>query len=77
MNRLVSEEDYQKAAAWFSEQYKSLPMEERFKYSIDERIVGIINYDTIIKSLEKQIYNMRRQQEIWKLALIEDYKKHK
>lgn len=76
MKRLVNQDEYNKAASWYVEQFNNLPYEDRLRLGIDERIIRVRTYEMAIRSLESEIAKMKRQQEIWKYSLVEDYKKN-
>lgn len=73
---MVKQEEYDKASLWYSEQFNKLPYEDRLRLGIDERIVRVRSCDMVIRDLETTIAKLKRQQEIWKHSLVEDWKKH-
>ena len=76
MSILVKQEEYNRAELWYSEQFNKLPYEDRLRLGVDERIIRVQSYEFVIRDLQATIAKLKRQQDIWKKSLIEDWKKN-
>ena len=76
MSKLVNQEEYNRASLWYSEQFNKLPYDDRLRLGVDERITRVQSYEFAIRDLQATIAKLKRQQEIWKMSLVEDWKKN-